>query len=164
MIVLARRIAADERGTSLIEMAMVAPFLGVLIIGTVDIARGYNERLKLEQAAHVALEKVQGYQANSSTYTTLKDEAVNAAKLAGFTNTTAADVAITYWLECNGVKQTGTTMAEAYDKTCTTGETYQRWLQIEITQTYTPYFSLKWAGANANGTFTLKGKAGMRTQ
>jgi Flp pilus assembly protein TadG len=159
-----RALAADERGTSLVEMGLLAPFLSVLVIGTVDIARGYNERLKLEQAAHVAIEKVQGHQSNSSTYTTLRDEAVSAAQMAGFTNTTAADVTITYWLECNGVKQTGATMDEGYNKTCTPGQTYQRWLQIEITQVYTPYFSMRWAGSNANGTFTLKGKAGMRTQ
>jgi Flp pilus assembly protein TadG len=161
---IARRIAADERGTSLVEMAMVAPFLSMLMIGTVDIARGFNERLKLEQAAHVALEKVQGYQSNSSTFNTLEEEAVNAAKLAGFTTTTAADVEVTYWLECNGVKQTGSTMDEAYNKTCASNETYQRWLQVEITQVYTPYFTMKWAGSNADGTFTIKGIAGMRTQ
>jgi Flp pilus assembly pilin Flp len=159
-----RCLAADERGTSLVEMGLLAPFLSVLMIGTVDIARGYNERLKLEQAAHVAIEKAQGHQTTASTYNTLKEEAASAARLAGFTGATVADVAVTYWLECNGVKQTGATADEAYNKSCPNGQVMQRWLQIEITQTYTPYFTMRWAGANANGTFTLKGKAGMRTQ
>lgn len=157
-------LAADERGTSLVEMGLLAPFLSVLMIGTVDIARGYNERLKLEQAAHVAVEKAQGHQTTASTYNTLKEEAASAARLAGFADATVADVAISYWLECNGVKQTGTSMEDAYNKSCPNGQVIQRWLQIEITQTYTPYFSMRWAGANANGTFTLRGKAGMRTQ
>ena len=47
MIGMLNRITRDERGTSLIEMAMLAPLLATLTIGMVDISRGYSEKLFL---------------------------------------------------------------------------------------------------------------------
>jgi hypothetical protein len=36
---------------------------------------------------------------------------------------------------------------------------------VDVPATFTPMFSSRsWPGANANGTFTLHGKAGLRTQ
>jgi Flp pilus assembly protein TadG len=152
-------LARDERGASVIEMAMVTPLLGSLLIGMVDISRAYSAKLMLEQSAYRAIEKVQGYQTTDSTYNTLKSEAVSAAQAAGFTNVSASDVTIDYWLECDGTRQAD------YTTSCTTGQTYARWVTIDIAASFTPMFSSRrWPGANANGTFTLHGKAGLRTQ
>ena len=71
MIRLFRSLARDERGASIIEMAMVTPLLGSLLIGMVDISRAYSAKLQLEQSAYRAIEKVQGYQTTQSTYTFL---------------------------------------------------------------------------------------------
>jgi Flp pilus assembly protein TadG len=152
MIAWVKTFAADESGTSLIEMAMVAPFISVLMIGAVDLSNGFSQRLQLEQAAHRAIEKVQAYQTTSSTYATLRSEAAAAADVP------ESAVTIDYWLECDGARQTN------YDSSCSGSQTYARWVTVEVQKTYTPHFSLKWAGANADGTYTLKGKAGMRTQ
>jgi hypothetical protein len=36
---------------------------------------------------------------------------------------------------------------------------------VDIPGTYTPLFpSRRWPGANSNGTYTIHGKAGLRTQ
>ena len=145
-------IAADDRGTSLVEMGLIAPFLASFIIGMVDLSNGYSARLQLEQAAQVAIEKVQGYQTTTSTYDTLKAEAANAAGV------DQSAVVVRYWLECDGVKQTD------YNTTCSGTAVYARWIQVEVTKTYTPYFKITWPHANADGSFTLVGKAGMRTQ
>ena len=85
MIRLLHSLARDERGASIIEMAMVTPLLGSLLIGMVDISRAYSAKLQLEQSAYRAIEKVQGYQTSESTYSTLKTEAGSAARAAGFT-------------------------------------------------------------------------------
>lgn len=159
MIRFFRFLARDERGASVIEMALVTPLLGSLLVGMVDISRAYSAKLQLEQSAYRAIEKVQGYQTTESTYATLKTEAGNAARAAGFTAVADNDVTIDYWLECNGTRQTD------YDTTCPNGQTYARWITIDIPATFTPMFSSRrWPGANANGTFTLHGKAGLRTQ
>ena len=159
MIRLFRSLIRDERGASVIEMAMVTPLLGSLLIGMVDISRAYSAKLMLEQSAYRAIEKVQGYQTSESTYSTLKTEAGSAARAAGFTTVADTDVVLDFWLECNGTRQS------VYDSVCPGGQTTARWVTVDIPATFTPMFSSRrWPGANANGTFTLHGKAGLRTQ
>ena len=152
-------LARDERGASLIELALALPILASLLIGMVDISRAYSAKLQLSQAAYRAVEKVQQYNTNASTYNTLKAEAAAAATAAGFTGITEDSVAIDFWLECNGAR------AADYNTPCPNGQTYARWVTVDITGTFSPMFaSRRWPGANANGTFTLHGKAGLRTQ
>ena len=159
MIQHATSLARDERGASIIEMAMAMPVLASLLIGMVDISRAYSAKLLLEQAAARAIEKVQQYQASESTYDTLKTEAGSAARAAGFTNVADTDVVIDFWLECNGTRQTN------YDTTCSSGQTYARWVTVDIPGTFNPMFgSRRWPGANTDGSFTLHGRAGLRTQ
>ena len=154
-----RRVIKCERGNSVIEIALIAPVLATLLIGMVDISRAYSAKLQLEQAAYRAIEKVQGYQTSESTYSTLKTEAASAARNDGFTTVADTDVVIDYWLECNGTRQS------TYDSVCTGGQTNARWVTVDIPATFTPMFqSRRWPGANSNGTFTLHGKAGLRTQ
>ena len=147
------RLAKDERGASIIELALVAPVLASLLIGMVDLSRAYSYKLQLEQAAQRAIEKVQQYQTTTSTYGTLQSEAATAAGVP------TSNVAIDYWLECNGVRAT------TYDSVCPDGQTYGRWVTVTVTGTFTPMFRSKYyPRANANGTFTIQGKTGMRTQ
>jgi len=132
---------------------------GVVETLGVDISRAYSAKLQLEQSAYRAVEKVQQYQATASTYDTLKAEAGAAARAAGFTSVSDNDVVIDYWLECNGARQSD------YNTVCSGGQSYARWITVDIPGTFTPMFSSRhWPGANTNGTFTLHGKAGLRTQ
>jgi hypothetical protein len=154
-----RSLARDEGGASIIELAMVTPVLGSLLIGMVDLSRAYSAKLQLEQSAYRAIEKVQQYNTTSSTYDTLKAEAASAAVAAGFTDVTASNVTIDFWLECDG------TRAADYNSVCGPSQTYARWVTVDITGTFTPMFSSRhWPGANTDGSFTLHGKAGLRTQ
>lgn len=154
-----KSLARDERGASLIEMALVTPILSALIIGMVDLSRAYAAKLSLEQAAYRAIEKVQQYNTTSSTYSTLKSEAAAAANASGFSGVTDSDVTIDFWLECNGTRKSD------YNTVCSGSETYARWITVDIQATFNPLFaSRKWPGANSDGTFTLHGRAGLRTQ
>ena len=146
-------LAGDDRGASVVELALVVPIMASLLIGMVDLSRAYSHKLKLEQAAQRAIEKVQQYQTTTSTYGTLQAEAAAAAGVP------TSNVVIDYWLECNGVRAT------TYNSVCSGSQTYARWVQVDVTGTFTPIFpSKRYPGANANGTFTLHGIAGMRTQ
>ena len=147
------RIARDDRGASIIELALVAPILASLLIGMVDMSRAYSYKLKLEQSAQRAIEKVQQYQAESSTYSTLQSEAATAAGVP------SSNVTIDYWLECDGTRQSD------YNTSCTGTQTYGRWVTVSVQGTFTPMFRSKYyPRANSDGTFTITGKAGMRTQ
>jgi Flp pilus assembly protein TadG len=153
------RLRRDERGAAIIEMALVLPVFGALVIGVADISRAYSQKLILEQAAYRAIEKVQQYQSNVSTYNTLKTEAVTAASASGFTDVTTTNVTVDFWLECSGVRQTN------YNTTCPTEAETARWITIDIPHNFSPMFaSIRWPGSNANGSYTLHGRAGLRTQ
>jgi len=154
-----RNLSADERGAALIEMALATPILAACLMGMVDLSRAYSERLQLEQATQRAIEKVFNNQTQSTSYNTLKSEAVSAAQDAGYSTVTAADVTIDYWLECNGARQAD------YDTNCPDGQVFARYLNVAIQKKFTPFFGTKYfPGANSDGTFTLKADAGIRTQ
>jgi Flp pilus assembly protein TadG len=159
MIRILQKLHRDQRGASIIEIALLLPVMSTLIIGVTDITRAYSQKLILEQAAYRAIEKVQQYQATESTYDTLKNEVVAAATSAGFTDVTASNVTIDYWLECGGVRQTD------YDSTCASLPLTARYITVDVTHTFTPMFaSRRWPGSNSDGTYTLHGRAGLRTQ
>ena len=154
-----KSLAQDEGGASIIEMGLMLPILASLLIGFIDISRAYSAKLQLEQAAYRAVENVQQYNATESTYDTIKTEAAAAANASGFSGVTTNDVTIDYWLECNGTRQSN------YDTVCSGSQTYARFLTVDVTAKFTPMFaSRKWPGANSDGTFTLHGQAGLRTQ
>src|SRR4029453_4034566 len=147
-----KSLLTDEAGASVVELALTAPVLGALLIGMVDISRGYSVKLQVEQAAQRTIEKVMQTDANPSDFTTaLKAEGAAAAGVA------QSAVIVDYWLECNNTRQ-------AWATTCTTGQTYARYVTVDISKTYTPLFRTRFAGANTNGTYTLHGQAGIRLQ
>lgn len=159
MIGFRRSLLGDENGASIIEMGFVLPILSTIVIGVTDISRAYSQKLILEQAAYRALEKVQQYQSAESTYSTLKNEVVSAATDAGYTDVTTSNVTVDYWLECNGTRATN------YDTSCSSGQTYARWISVDVTHSFSPMFSSnKWPGSNSDGTYTLHGRASLRTQ
>lgn len=159
MIQKLRNLAADDRGTSLIELALATPIFAAVLMGMVDLSRAYSERLQLEQATQRAIEKVFNNQTQSTSYNTLKTEAVSAAQDAGYTTVTATDVTIDFWLECDGARQAD------YDDKCPDGQVYARYLNVAIQKKFVPNFGTKYfPGANSDGTFTLRADAGIRTQ
>lgn len=170
-----RRLASDDRGAAIIELALVAPMLGLLVIGVVDISNAYGRKLALEQGAQRAIEKVMQTTELDTVENTLKTEAV--CQVNGMTGTTcntspitAANVTVTYRLECvNGTTITSTqtsTDATAFDAfTCGSTEREQKYLEVNITDKYTPMFTTYFAGYNSgDGTYHLQATAGVRTK
>ncbi len=153
------RLGADECGTSAIELGLLAPILGTILVGMIDISSAYSAKLKLVQGAQRGIEKIQRFGVGVPTKTDVVSLKLEVADGAG---TTVDKVAVTSWLECTS--SAGTVTVKAYDGSCSTGEAYSRNVRIDAQGTYTPMFSMKWAGANSDGTFTLYGKAGIRVQ
>jgi Flp pilus assembly protein TadG len=149
-------LARSEDGTSIVEMGFAAPILSLLLIGMVDMSRAYSAKLQLEQVAQRTIEKVQNadYVESADYKTALKAEAAAAAEV----STTA--VTINSWTECNnnGTKLAFTTSCSNVD------DPYARYVEVSIDKTYTPMFKTRFAGARADGTYNLTGKAGVRIQ
>jgi len=143
----------DERGNSFIEMALAAPLIASLFVGMVDVSRAVSAKVDLEQAAQRALEKVQAQAIfKTDQAATVKSD----AEAAGGTGSTAT---VTYWLECNhdGVKLD-------YDTgSCTTGQSYARYVNVSIQRAFTPLYGNMFPGAT-NGTVTVQGRAVVRVQ
>lgn len=148
-----RNLAADERGTALIELALAIPIFAAALIGMVDLSRAYSEKLLLEQAAQRAIERVMNRQTSSSSFNTLRAEAVAAAGVA------LSDVTVDFWLECNVIRQSN------YDSSCSPGQVQARYLTVGIQKRFVPSFGTRFfPGANNDGTFTISSEAGIRTQ
>lgn len=148
-----RNLAADERGTSLIEMALATPILAALLTGMVDLSLAYSEKLQLEQAAQRAIERVMNRQVSSTSYNTLKTEAASQADVP------EDNVTVEFWLECNGTPQAD------YDSSCSLGEIQARYLTVTVEKDFMPVFGTRYfPGANNDGSFTIESGAGIRTQ
>jgi hypothetical protein len=52
-----------------------------------------------------------------------------------------------------------------YERVCANGVAYARYVSVRIQKTYSPMFRVKrMLGSNADGNFTLTGRAGVRVQ
>ncbi len=148
-----RSLAKCERGNSFIEMAFAAPLLVSLMIGMVDISRAVSLKLQVVQVAQRTIERVQrnGFQPTDATALELEAETAAGA---------GADATVSAWLECG----TSTTKFD-YTSSCSSGEAYARIVGISISRDFTPMFGTRYfPGANADGTFTFDGTAGVRIQ
>lgn len=146
----------DQRGAALVELALAAPLFAALLIGIIDLSRAYSMKLKLEQSAQRAVEKIEQQHGVQTSYSAYGTEASTAATAAGYSGSTAT---VDYWLECNGTRQSDTATP------CSTGQTYARYVTISVSNTYTPFFSSRaWPGANAQGNIPVSGYAGIRVQ
>jgi Flp pilus assembly pilin Flp len=154
------RLRDDERGSSLVELALVAPFLATLILGVVDLSNGYAARLRLEQAAQRSVEKAMQGNKETGLYDALKAEAAATADV------DEADVEVRYWVECDGVSLNTdpATMTDDFEQVCDPGEYMSRHVNVRIEKDYMPMFNLPLPGRNADGSFTLNGEAGIRVQ
>ena len=158
-----RALWSDERGASIIELALTAPFLAALVIGISDLARAYSMKLLLEQSAARTIELVENQRSvsTSSYNTALTTEATSAMTDAGYAtgNTYTPDS----WVECS---TDGTTWTRTTDFTtdCTSG-TQARYASIRIQRSFTPMFpSRAWPNADSNGNITITGYAEVRMQ
>lgn len=159
-----KSIWRDERGNSYVEMALVTPVLGAMLVGTIDVANGYSARLKLEQASQRLIEEVQESSSPASiSYSTLQSEAASAAGVS------SSNVTITNSLQCSNDGTTWTSVTSSTSDwvsgTCSSYGTYTyyaRYMSVRIQGSYTPFFSTSLASANPDGTYTLWGTAGAR--
>lgn len=146
------KLLRDQNGTSVIELAIVAPVLAGLLVGMVDISNAYSTKLNAEQAAQSAIEKVFQKSADTTVVNTLVTEA---STLAGVP---ADQVTTDSWVECDGTRQ------QEYTATCTGGQDEARYLSVSVTATYEPMFPVTFGTSkNDRGHYVFTGVAAVRT-
>ena len=149
-----RSILRDQRGNSFIEMAFAAPLLATLLVGTVDISRAVATKVDVEQAAQRTLEKVQA-QADFKT-DQVADLIAEAKQAAGTGSTASVDA----WLECDN----DGTHLDFDTGTCSPTVSYARYVQVNVTSSYTPMFGTRFFPGAQGGKVPVNGKAVVRVQ
>ena len=145
-------LVRNEDGAAIVELAIVAPVITLLMIGVVDMSMAYGRKLNLEQAAHRSIEKVMQTSGTSTVEDEIKAEASAQASVP------TSNVTVNYLLECDQVRQSDPTAS------CTAGQLESRYVQVVVADRYTPMFPVRFAGLNADGTYHIRATAGMRTQ
>ena len=169
------KLAREERGAAVIELALIAPVLATLIVGVTDVSIAYGRRLELEQAVQRSIEKVMQTTGDTTVAGTIKKEAVcqiNGANADGTCKAgrlTEDEVTVSYRLECTttaGVLTIKTTSdADTFDgyECANTTDSEARYIMATAVDTYTPMFSIHF-GTGANGVYDLSATAGVRVQ
>lgn len=157
-----KRLARDDSGAAIIELALAAPILAAMVIGVSDISTAYGKKLELEQAAQRAIEKVAQTTGEATPEDTIKKEAVcqfNGTNSDGTCKTaplTTANVGVTYSLTCDGT-------VTAYTSDCTGTQVEIRYITATVTYNWAPTFNFHF-GTHSDGTYHLDGSAGVRVQ
>jgi Flp pilus assembly protein TadG len=158
------KLRRDERGASLVELALAAPFMAALVIGMSDLARAYSLKLLLEQSAQRTIEEVENQRSVATAYdTALSTEASDAMSDAGYStgNTITPDS----WLECSSNGTTWTRQSDFNGSCPNASDTTARYVSVRISRSFVPMFSSRaWPGADANGNITLTGYSEVRIQ
>lgn len=168
-------LAREERGAAIIELAMIAPVLALMVIGVTDVSIAYGRRLELEQAVQRAIEKVMQTTGDTTVAGTIQKEAVcqvNGANPDGTCATgriATSDVTVTYRLECTttGGARTNQESADAdtFDAfTCANAtDSEARYILATAREIYAPMFSIHF-GTGPDGVYNLSATAGVRVQ
>ena len=145
-----KSLSGSERGAAVIEMALVAPFIATMVIGVVDLSNAFGRKLKCEQAAQRAIEKIMNTTGNDTVEATLIAEAAEQADVS------ESNVTVKFRVECNG--------SEIAGDDCQPGETMSQWIDVTVKDQYKPLFPIHMSGIDSDGTYHVQGQAGIRTQ
>ena len=149
------RLSHDERGASLIELALIAPILLTMFAGIVDCARLYSTKLGFQQAAERAVEMATTGGVSNTSYTTIQTNMQSDAAAAA---PNASTVAASLWLECAGQKQTD------FNGACNTGDQVARYASVSVAGAYAPSFPWLFGSMVSNGKIAVSGAATVRVQ
>jgi len=143
------RLGRDRRGTSIIEFALAAPVMAVMLMGLVDVASCYSAQMSIQQAAARSLERLQASGSSDTTY--LRAEAATAAGVP------LSQVTVDSWLECDDARQAATVTS------CSAGQTSARYVQVTITSSYEPFFGYSPVGTrDGSGNVALSAASALR--
>ena len=146
---IARAVAGlnQEAGASLIEFALIFPFLILLLVGAVDFGRGWYVDLEVEAAAEAGA--LYGVQYPSDT------TGMNAAALRDAPDLTSMQSTATYGSECSD--GSSATALAASVSGC--GANSVAYVEVDTTVTYQPVLAFPGIAS----LFSLTAKSRMRT-
>jgi Flp pilus assembly protein TadG len=125
---LLRAMGAATDGVAVVETALIAPVLAIVIVGVIDTAGYGAAKLESQQAVNRGLEMAMMGGPSLSTSEIQNQTATQAG-------VSTSQVTVTQILECSGT-------TTSWSSSCATGQETARYIQIQISTTYTPLFAL----------------------
>lgn len=153
-----RRLRRDTSGLGFIELAMVAPLLGLLCLGMLDAATIIQQTLDLEQAAQRTTDYALAKRPSGNDKKYLETAAREAS------GATAQQVNVQLIFECGGVRQAN------FTGSCNPGQIPKRFVSVAIRRPVQTGFNwrlLSARGSGANTTYqpiTVTGDSLVRLQ
>lgn len=146
-------LIAETKGVAFVETALIAPFLALVIMGTVDTARYGAAKMKVQQAVNRGLE-MSSMGGPTVAVTDIQSQAALQADVP------TSSVTVTQTLECSGT-------TTSWSSDCASGQETARYTQVQISTNFTPSFAL---GAlarllgNSNGVVPISAVGVLRIQ
>lgn len=132
------RLRNDRSGAAMVELALIAPTLALMTVGTIDYALLMTSKLTVESAARdgAAYAVAHGY--NS---TTIASAVTSRGRSSSYLSSVAASPAPAAWYGCANAT-TGVVSAADATTTCTIGGTAGQYVTVSASGTYT--FLVPW--------------------
>jgi TadE-like protein len=153
----ARRVlgVGPEAGSSLVELALLLPFLSLLLLGSIDLGRLAYMSIEVSNAARSGIQYGQQSSATSSDITGMQTAALNdAADLVG-TNNGNLSATATYWCQCS---DGSSVTADCGRAPICTGTHVVTYVKVTTAGTFKPWI----AYPGIPSSLTLRGLAVMR--
>ena len=146
-------LGRNERGSSVVETAIIMPTLLMLMGGASDLAMGSWAKMQTQQATARSVELANVGGLERLSVDDLKAEAASAAKVS------TGQVTVTRWLECDGVTQT------LFEGSCAEGQIVGRYVSVRIDNSYKPILGpLLPVKLAADGKMHFRGFSSLRLQ
>jgi len=157
--------AESDRGASLVELAIVLPVLGLLLLGVIDFGRAYYLGVEVQNAAEAgALYGIQ----NLTDITGIQNAATgDMTDVTSAKDVSGATATATNGCECSD----GTNVTPSPQKTtnacpnpptnCPTGTSVVNYVQVTTSATYNPWFN-SWIIKGLPTSVKLNGSAKLR--
>ncbi len=152
----------DERAVSVIEFGFLAPILGFMLLGMVDLANGYTRKMAVENAVNRAMEKV-AVLAVQDDYTFLKTEVATALP-----SIAASTITVDAYSMCDTTKMP-TFKSECGFRGDGSPEQISRYVKLKVADRWKPMFNFGIQGyklyqAGGDGKVPLTVETQLRVQ
>lgn len=150
------RCLRDDRGTGVIEMAVILPLIAIFLVNIIDVSAVVVHKITLQKAVNSSLEMalVKEYKPDTESDADMAELKAEAARLAGVEE---SYVTTDKWLECDGEEQ------QEFTGECDPDQVIARYVQIRIADWYVPLFSMSAIGLKGD-QFALYAEGALRIQ